>query len=61
MEDNSEDACKRDLNSTGLRSGEETDRAMWKRKIFSHTGDCARWKKPGEKKKEISYIISKSH
>ena len=24
---------------TGLRVGEETDRAMWRRKIISHTGD----------------------
>ena len=33
------DACQRDLKSTGLRAGEETDRAMWRRKIISHTGD----------------------
>ena len=33
------DACQRDLQSTGLRAGEETDRAMWRRKITSHTGD----------------------
>ena len=32
------DACQRDLQSTGLRAGEETDRAMWRRKIISHTG-----------------------
>ena len=30
------DACQRDLKSTGLRAGEETDRAMWRRKINSH-------------------------
>ena len=33
------DACQRDLQTTGLRAGEETDRAMWRRKIISHTGD----------------------
>ena len=33
------DACQRDLTSTGLRAGEETDRAMWRREITSHTGD----------------------
>ena len=33
------DACQRDLKSTGLRAGEETDRAMWRRKIISHIGD----------------------
>ena len=26
------DACQRDFKSTGLRAGEETDRAMWRRK-----------------------------
>ena len=34
-----ERACQRDLKSTGLRAGEETDRAMWRRKIISYTGD----------------------
>ena len=33
------DACQRDLKSTALRAGEETDRAMWRRKIISYTGD----------------------
>ena len=33
------DACQRDLKSTGLRAGEETDRAMSRRKIISYTGD----------------------
>ena len=33
------DACQRDLQSIGLRAGEETDRAMWRRNIISHTGD----------------------
>ena len=33
------DACQRDLKSAGQRAGEETDRAMWRRKIVSHTGD----------------------
>ena len=32
------DACQRDLKSTGLRAGEEKERAMWRRKIISHTG-----------------------
>ena len=32
------DACQRDLKTTGLRAGEETDMEMW-RKIISHTGD----------------------
>ena len=31
------DACQWDLKSTGLRVGEETDRAMWRRKISNHT------------------------
>ena len=33
------DACQRDVKRTGLRAGEETDRAMWRRKIIGHTGD----------------------
>ena len=33
------DTCQRDLKSSGLGAGEETDRAMWRRKIISHTGD----------------------
>ena len=33
------DVCQQDLKSTGLRAGEETDRAMWRIKIISHTGD----------------------
>ena len=28
-----------DMTSTGLRADEETDRAMWRRKIISYTGD----------------------
>ena len=31
--------CHTDLKSTGVRAGEEKDRAMWKRKIISHTDD----------------------
>ena len=30
---------KRDMKITGLRAGEEMDRAMWSRKIISHTRD----------------------
>ena len=33
------DACQRYLKSIGLRAGKETDRALWRRKIISHTGD----------------------
>ena len=33
------DVCQRDLKSTGPRAGEETDRALWRRKIISRTGD----------------------
>ena len=31
-----------------LRAGEETDRAMWRRKIISYTGDPTWWEKPEE-------------
>ena len=33
------DACQRNIKSTGLRAGEEKDRATCRRKIISHTGD----------------------
>ena len=33
------DMCQRYMKSTGLRAGEEMDRATWSRKIISHTGD----------------------
>ena len=33
------DTCQRDLKSTGLRAGEERDRAMWIRKVSRHTSD----------------------
>ncbi len=38
--------------STGLRAGEETDRAMRRRKIISYTGDPTWCEKPVEKKKK---------
>ena len=37
--------------NTGLRAGEETDRAMWRKKIRGHTGVTTWWEKLGEKKK----------
>ena len=40
----------RDMKSTELRAGEEMDRAMWSRKIISHTGDHIQREKLGEKK-----------
>ena len=33
------DSCQRDLKSTGPRAGDDSDRATWRRKIISHTGD----------------------
>ena len=39
------------MKSTGLRAGEEKDRATWRVSIISHTDD-PRWRdKPGGKKK----------
>ena len=32
------DVCQQDLKSTGLRAGEEMDRATWSRKSISHIG-----------------------
>ena len=42
------------MKSTRQKVGEEMDRAIWSRKIISHTGDLTRRKKPGEKKKIAS-------
>ena len=45
---------ERNEKYSGLRAGEEMDRAMWRRKIISHTDDITRRKKQGEKKKIAS-------
>ena len=47
------DACQRDLKSTGLIAGEDTDRAMWRRKIINHTGDLYDVK---SQRKEEGYV-----
>ena len=39
------DGCQLDLKSAWLRAREETDRAMWRMKIISHTGDPTWWEK----------------
>ena len=31
------DTCQRDMKNTGLRAGEEMDRATWRMKISSHS------------------------
>ena len=51
------DACQRDLKSTGLRAGEETDRAMWRRKITSYTGDPTMGKARGKEEEGIMYNV----
>ena len=46
------DVCKRDMQTVGLREGDEGDRAYWKEMINNHSGD-PRWReKPEEKKKK---------
>ncbi len=49
-------ACQRDLKRIGLRAGEEKDRAMWRRKIISYTGDPTRWEKPEEKERKVLHL-----
>ena len=48
--ENKTERYQRDLKSTGLRVGEETDREMWRRKIISHTGDHTLWLKQGKRR-----------
>ena len=33
------DVCKRDMQTVGLREGDERDRAYWKEMINNHSGD----------------------
>ena len=33
------DVCKRDMQTLGLREGDEGDRAYWKEMINNHSGD----------------------
>ena len=33
------DVCKRDMQTVGLREGDEGDRAYWKEMINNHSGD----------------------
>ena len=49
-ENNMERSAQQDLNRCGLRAGEATDRAMWRRKIISRTGDCTRLEKTGQRR-----------
>ena len=44
--------CKRDMQTVGLREGDEGDRAYWKETIDNHSGDPRLREKPEEKKKE---------
>ena len=51
------DVCKRDMQTVGLREGDEGDRAYWKETINNHSGD-PRWReKPEEKKKKKITVI----
>ncbi len=44
--------CKRDMQTVGLREGDEGDRAYWKETINNHSGDPRLREQPEEKKKE---------
>ena len=48
------DACKRDMTQAGLKEHNATNRAEWRKKLISYTGD-PRWRdKPGMTKKKIA-------
>ena len=44
--------CKKDMAEAGLKEDNITNRAAWRNKIISHTGDPRRLDKPGTKKKK---------
>ena len=46
------DVCKRDMQTVGLREGDEGDRAYWKETINNHSGD-PRWREQPEEKKKV--------
>ena len=47
------DACKRDMTQAELEEDSATNRAEWRKKLISFTGDTILWAKPGMKKKKI--------
>ena len=55
------DACKRDMTQAGLKEDNATNRAKWRKKLISYTGD-SRWRdKPGMKKKTPFNKLELSH
>ena len=55
------DACKRDMTELGMKEDNTTNRAAWRNKIISYTGDTRSRDKPGTKKKIILYFIQIRH
>ena len=47
------DACKRDMTEVGLKEDKATNRAAWRKKLISYTGDPLLRAKPGLKKKKF--------
>ena len=51
------DACKRDMTQAGLKEDNATNRAIWRKKLISYTGDPGWRDKPGmKKKKKMAHI-----
>ena len=48
------DACKRDMTQAGLKEDNATNRAEWRKKLISYTGDPRGRDKPGMTKKKMS-------
>ena len=46
------DVCRRDMQTVGLRAGEEEDRAYWRARINNHTGDPRSLERPETTKKK---------
>ena len=46
------DSCKSHMTEMGLKEDNATNRAEWRKKLISYTGDPTRRDKPGTKKKK---------
>ncbi len=63
------DACKRDMTQAGLKEGNATSRAEWRKKLISYTGDPKLRDKPGMKENKMSaktlcdkgFLVSLTH
>ena len=48
-------ACKRDATQAGMKEDNATNRADWRNKLLSYTGDSDDWTSPGRRRCKMSY------